>query len=253
VAETILVTGGTGTLGRVVVRGLMAAGCQVRVLSRRPPAAAISPATWVEGDLRRGTGLAEALEEVATVVHCATGRRDTAMTGQLVRAAEQQGCQHLVYVSIVGIDQVPLGYYQAKLASERLVEASAVPCSILRATQFHDLAVRLFDAVATVPVMAVPAIPLQPIDVRDVAPHLVEAARGEPRGRLPDIGGPEVRRLPGLARAYLAARRRRRAIVPLLLPGRTFAAYRHGGHLAPGRAAGVVTFEQYLQARFADI
>ncbi|UXY26360.1 SDR family oxidoreductase [Streptomyces sp. HUAS TT20] len=244
---TILVTGGTGTLGRLVVERLRAGGHEVRVLSRHTQPYAV--------DLREGgSGLDTAVAGVDTVVHCASSPKgDEAAARNLIAAARRAGVGHLVHISIVGIDRVPLGYYKSKLAVERLVEESGLGWTVLRATQFHDLPVQLFQALAKPPVMLLPAgISDQPIEVAEVADRLAELAAGAPAGRVADMGGPEVRTLDSLARAYLKATGRRRPVVSLPLPGRTARAFRGGGHLTPARAVGKGTFEEYLAARFGD-
>ncbi|TCP47307.1 uncharacterized protein YbjT (DUF2867 family) [Tamaricihabitans halophyticus] len=230
----ILVTGGTGTLGRAVVRELTTAGQDVRVLSRR-----------TGGDLVTGRGLDAALRDADTVLHLATtlrGGRDVTATRNLVDAATD--VRHLVFVSIVGIDRIPFGYYLGKLAAERIVTER--PHTILRATQFHDLIRTLLAGAATLPVMPVPAVRAQPVDVRDVAVRLAELASGEPRGRAPDFGGPEVKTFRELAGEYLHATGKRRRVVDLSLPGRAFGGFRDGANLVPGNPAGTVTFEEYL-------
>jgi uncharacterized protein YbjT (DUF2867 family) len=250
--SAVLVTGGSGTLGRAVVRRLQDEGHQVRALSRKPRTATAGE-TWVTGDLTTGAGIAEAVRDVDVVVHCATDVRrfsnDIAGTGHLVGALEATR-PHLIYVSIVGIDRVPMPYYRTKLAVEGLVERSDAPWTILRATQFHDLARTMFSALAKLPIMALPSgISLQPVDVTDVADRLAELAAGPPRGRATDLGGPQVRTLKELARAYLAAEGKRRPILGVRLPGAIARAYREGHHLTPEHADGQVTFEEYLNVR----
>jgi hypothetical protein len=91
-----------------------------------------------------------------------------------------------VYVSIVGVDRVPLRYYRAKLQVERLIEHSGLEWTILRTTQFHDLVLRLCKALARSPVMIVPAATsVQPIDAREVAGPLVKLATTAGAGRVP--------------------------------------------------------------------
>ncbi len=121
-ATTILVTGGTGTLGRHVVRRLTEDGHRVRVLSRR------SGADLVTGDLRTGAGLAGAVRDVDVIVHCAVDPRgdDVAATGRLIAAAEQAHVPHLVYISIVGVDRMPLGHYRKNLALALIGAVAAV-------------------------------------------------------------------------------------------------------------------------------
>ncbi|MFI7678054.1 SDR family oxidoreductase [Actinophytocola sp. NPDC049390] len=230
----ILVTGGTGTLGRAVVAELTARGHDVRVLSRRTGT-----------DLVTGRGLGEALRGADTVLHLATtlrGRRDVVATRNLVDAAPDVG--HLLFVSIAGIDRIPLGYYRGKLAAERLVAQR--PHTVLRTTQFHDLIRTLLAGAAKLPIMPVPAVRAQPIDVRDVATLLADLAAGAPRGRVPDVGGPETKSLRELADDYLRAVGERSPMVSLSFPGKVFRGYREGAHLVPGNPAGTITFTEYL-------
>ncbi|MFJ6726958.1 SDR family oxidoreductase [Streptomyces sp. NPDC091281] len=242
---TILVTGGTGTLGRLVVERLRADGHEVRVLSRSARPYAV--------DLRAGgPGLDTALAGVDTVVHCASSPRggDEEAAGHLIDAARRAGVAHLVYISIVGVDRVPFGYYRAKHAVEGLVAGSGLGWTVLRATQFHDLLVQLFDGLAKLPVLLLPAgVSDQPVEVAEVADRLAELAAGPPAGRVEDLGGPEVRTFASLARAYLTATGKRRAVLNVPLFGKAYRAFRAGGHLAPERAVGKGTFEEYLARR----
>ena len=168
----------------------------------------------------------------------------------LIAAARKAGVSHLVYISIVGVDRVPFGYYKSKLAVEKLVEASGLGWTVLRATQFHDLLLQLFQGLAKVPVMLLPAgVSDQPVETAEVAARLAELAAGAPAGRVVDLAGPEVRTLESLARAYLKASGRRRALVNVPLWGAAYRQFRAGGHLAPEHAVGKGTFEQYLAAR----
>jgi uncharacterized protein YbjT (DUF2867 family) len=227
----ILVTGGTGTLGRAVVARLP----EARVLSRRP-----GPGRVV-GDLATGDGLAAALSGVDTVIHCATSLRghDVGHARRLVAAAADG--THIVNVSIAGADEIPLGYYRTKIAVERVLAESGLPLTVLRATQFHDLLARIFRAQRWSPALFVLAgTRFQPVDVRDVAGSLVALAAGPPAGRVADFGGPEVRTMASLAHAY-----RRGPVVPVPVPGRIVRGYRTGANLAP--AAGTITFEEYLR------
>jgi uncharacterized protein YbjT (DUF2867 family) len=241
----IMVTGGTGTLGRLVTERLRGDGHEVRVVSRHAQPYAV--------DLREGTGLAEAVAGVDTVVHCASSPRggDEKAARTLIEECRTAEVRHLAFISIVGVDRVPFGYYRAKLAVERLVEESGLGWSVLRATQFHDLVLQVMAGFAKLPVMLLPAgLSDQPIDTAEVAVRLADLATGAPAGRVPDIGGPEVRTFPDLARAYLRASGRRRPILNVPLAGKAYRATRAGAHLAPEHAVGEVTFERFLTDRF---
>jgi uncharacterized protein YbjT (DUF2867 family) len=244
----ILVTGGTGTLGRAVVAQLREADRAHRVLSRR------AGPGLVPGDLSTGRGVEEAVRDTATILHLAsTPKQDLAITRTLLDAARRHGRPHLVFVSIVGIDRVPLGYYREKLAVERLIAESGLDWTTLRATQFHNLLDALFGVVARsrlLPVLA--GARFQPVDVRDVAARLVELAVAEPAGEVLQFGGPAVRPMDELARAWLRSTGRRRPVLPLRLPGGLARAVRAGGLITPEHAEGAITFEEYLDPTGAD-
>ncbi|PRX98703.1 SDR family oxidoreductase [Allonocardiopsis opalescens] len=249
--RTVLVTGGTGTVGRGVVERLAAGGHRVRVLSRRERSGR-GPGTAHRGDLRDGRGLDAALDGADTVVHCATGYSGTADLRQarrLLAAARRAGVRHLVYISIVGVDAIGFGYYRGKLAVEEALAASGLGWTVLRTTQFHQLVVRICALAARPPLALAPDVPVQPVDADEVAARLAALAAGEPAGRVPDMGGPRVERLPDLLRTYLARSGRRRPVVAVPLPPIGAAAgYRAGRHLAPDGAVGRTGFAEFLAA-----
>jgi uncharacterized protein YbjT (DUF2867 family) len=252
----ILVTGGTGTLGRHVVPRLRDAGGKVRVLSRRSREADAG-VEFVTGDLATGEGIEAAVEGAEIIVHCAGSTKgDEEKAQNLVRAASDAGARHLVYISVVGADRVPVdsavdramfGYFGSKLAAERVVADSGLPWTTLRATQFHDLLVATARQMARLPAIPVPAgFRFQPVDAAEVAARLVELALGRPAGLVPDMAGPRVYGMGELVRGYLRARRKHRPIVPVRLPGKAAAAVRAGANLAPDRAVGRRTWEGFL-------
>lgn len=257
--STILLTGGTGTLGRLVVPLLLDAGCKVRVLSRHghEPEDGID---YVTGDLATGEGIEAAVDGVDTIVHCAgSAKGDEDKARNLVQAASAAGAQHLVYISVVGAERVPVvsgvdramfGYFAAKRAAERIVADSGVPWTTLRATQFHDLVLTTARQLAKMPVVVAPAgVRFQPVDAREVATRLVELALGKPAGLVPDIAGPRVYEMKELVRGYLRAAHRHRLIMPVRLPGKAARAIRAGANLAPERPVGRRTWEDFLVER----
>ncbi len=255
----ILLTGGTGTLGRRIVPLLQDAGADVRVLSRHSHKSG-DGIEYVTGDLATGEGLEAALDGAETVVHLAGGAKgDEDKARTLVQAASTAGVKHLVYISVVGADRIPVvsgidramfGYLAAKRAAELIVSDSGLPWTILRATQFHDFVLALVQPMAKMPVVPTFAgVRFQPVDARDVATRLVELSLGEPSGLVPDIGGPRVYDMKDLVRSYLDATHRHRLIVPVRTPGKAARAYRAGANLAPERAVGKRTWEDFLTER----
>ena len=254
--STILVTGGTGTLGRLVVPRLQQAGARVRVLSRTSPTSD-GGVEYVSGDLATGAGIDAAVRGVETVVHLAgNAKGDGDLARNLVAAAAQAGWPHLVNISVVGAEQVPVvsvvdramfGYFAAKREAEQVVAESGLPWSTLRATQFHDLTLTTVRALAKLPVIPVSTgFRFQPVDADEVAARLVELALGGPAGLVPDLGGPTAYGMDELVRSYLQVTGRRRPIVRLRLPGRAASAIRGGANLALDRAVGQRTWADFL-------
>jgi uncharacterized protein YbjT (DUF2867 family) len=258
----ILVTGATGTLGRVLLPTLAGRGAEVTGLSRRPRPDQSRPdqsetevkgVRWAVGDLVTGAGLTEALRDAGTVIHAASdakprSSRDPEGTRHLVEAMSPG--THLLYVSIVGVDGHPFGYYRAKAECERIIEESGLPYTILRTTQWHQFVAAGLAMLTRSPIVPLPSgTAVQPLDVSEVADRIAELALGAPAGRVEDMGGPQVRDIADLARQYTQAAGRRRVFVPLPIPGATGRALKEGRHLAPEHRQGKITFEEFLTTR----
>lgn len=248
-ARELLVTGATGRLGHRVVCEATEAGHKVRALSRSPRVG-YTGVHWAQGDLLTGTGIDEALDGIDTVIHCATQgtrNKDVISATNLISAARRAGTKNIIYVSIVGIDRIPLPYYKTKLRVEEALAASGLGHTIIRATQFHELIETMFSAQRFSPALiAIKDVRFQPIDTRDVAAHLVSLVDKGPAGRVDDIGGPAVLGHDELGRIYLTSRNSRRRVMSLPLPGGIVAGFRSGANLAPANPIGTIGFAQYL-------
>jgi uncharacterized protein YbjT (DUF2867 family) len=261
--SNILVTGGTGTLGRLVVPLLRQADCRVRVLTRHRRGS-VDGVEFVTGDLATGNGVAAAVDGVDTIVHLAGGSRgDDDKARSLVRAASRAGAPHLVYISVVGADRIPVvsaidramfGYFASKRAAERVIENSGLPWTTLRATQFYDLVLTVAKAMSKLPVVLVPAgARFQPVDTADVAARIVELSLGRPAGLVPDIAGPRVYGMDELVRSYLQATHRRRPVMSVRLAGKAYRAVRAGAVLAPDGVMGKRSWEEFLADHVAVV
>jgi uncharacterized protein YbjT (DUF2867 family) len=238
---TILVTGGTGTLGRPTVERLRAAGHDVRILSR-------TPATdRALGDVTTGDGLADAMRGVHTVLHLATsaGKKDPRQTRNVVDAARSADVAHLVFISIVGVDVNPYPYYRAKFESEAIVERSGIPFTILRATQFHDFVAMFLGLQRRLPFIVSFDVPDQPIAVDEVAERLVELVDAGASGRVADIGGPEQLPLRTLIDVWQAAHGTSKRVVTLRPWGRIIRSFKAGDHMTGLPGYGRETFAEF--------
>ena len=197
---SILVTGGTGTLGRPVAQRLRGAGAGVTVLSRHRRETA-DGIRYSAGDLSTGEGIEAAVRGAEVVVACAgSSTGDEQKTHTLVSAAKD--ARHIVVISVVGANRIPQasaidralsGYFGMKPATERVVERSGIGWTALRATQFHDLILMVARALARLPVIPAPTgSRFQPVDATEVAERMAGLALGEPSGLVPDLAGPKI-------------------------------------------------------------
>jgi len=241
--KTVLVTGGTGLLGRQVIPRLLAEGATVRAMARRlgPEVPRLS---WIQGDLRDPGAIHQALEGVDTLLHLATqplkASADLALAQALLQALSQSQVQHLVYMSITGLERMQgASYYREKLNIEHLFEASGVPLTVQRSTQFHEFIAQLLQRLALGPLTLVPTgVTLQPVAAQAVAQTLVRLTLGDPAGRGPDLAGPDLLTMEHLARSWQRHQGHRGPLLRLPLPVPTFRAWQ--GRSAVGHGAQVV-------------
>jgi len=209
----------------------------------------------VRGDLATGRDLGSAVGWAEVIIHAASDPQgdpwqvDVAGTRRLVEVVDRSRLQHLVYVSIVGVDRIPYGYYRAKFAAEQVLLASGLPVTLLRVTQFHDFVDFLLDSAKRGPVLPVPmGWRVQPVDVGEVAAQLSEVVARPPSGGVVEFGGPEDLSAADLARAWVAARAPGTHVVATPVPGKMSAAVRDGAALPSGGARGRRTYAEHLHS-----
>jgi uncharacterized protein YbjT (DUF2867 family) len=223
-------------------------------MSRRArPQSTAEDVEWARADMSSSEGVRAAVAGVDAILHAASDPRRTEAvdvngTRHLVEAARASRVAHIAYISIVGIDDIPLSYYKRKLTAEEIIKSSGVPHSILRATQFHSFVELFISLAARLPVL----MPL-PVDFRfqsvaqsEVAERLALCVSDGPRGRLPDFGGPEVLSMGEMAETWMEARGLRRRLIRLPVPGRIAAGFRTGKNTTSEALRGVIRWRDWL-------
>jgi uncharacterized protein YbjT (DUF2867 family) len=201
-AIKIVVIGGTGLIGTKLVARLRELGHDVLAAS---PASGVNTLT--------GAGLAEALAGAKVVVDVANSPsfEDKAVleffetSGRNLLAAEAAaGVAHHVALSVVGTERLlGSGYFRAKMAQEKLIEAGPIPYTILRSTQFFEFLGGIAQAGTTGTTVRLSPALVQPIVSDDVAAALAAVTLGRPLGGMTEVAGPEKFRLNELVARFL--------------------------------------------------
>jgi uncharacterized protein YbjT (DUF2867 family) len=199
----IVVIGGTGLIGSKTVAILRQSGHEVVAAS---PKSGVNTIT--------GEGLKEALAGAQVVIDLANSPsfEDKAVleffqtSGRNLLAAETAASvRHHVALSIVAIDRTDNGYFRAKLAQEKLIEASSIPYTIIRATQFVEFLRGIADSSVDGSRVRLPPVLFQPIAADDIAPIVAEVALAAPRNGIVEIAGPERAPFHEIVARYLKA------------------------------------------------
>lgn len=246
---TIGVLGGTGTAGAAIVHELGRRGHQVRVMSRSAP----GPGRIDLTDADTHAGALAGLDVLIDAVNHA-GTKEAAVRavlvdglGEVLAAADRAGVGHVVSLGIIGAEQVPMGYYRAKVAQEGVVRGGPVASTIVRATQFHQLVATWAAAAAKLRPMLLPKGELQPVDPREVAVVVADAAEARKPGGDRLIAGPAVEPVADLARRWAQATQGgRRRIVTLPAVGGMLRAVARGALTDPAAPRGTRTFDDWL-------
>ncbi len=258
----ILITGGTGHLGRDIVTTLLREGRRVRVLARRP--GADPRVDWVQGDLSTGEGVEAAVQGATRIVHAATlspiAQRGGAVrlsdmfsspadvdvdgTARLLEAAERAEVEHFLFVSIVGLEDSSLPYSKVKLAGETLVRGSGASWSVVRAMPFFYLVAGMLRGLERWPVWPLPTSLFRPVGTIDVAERVAMMLDDDTRGVRQEIAGPEALPFSELGRQYQDALGRHRPILPLRISQRM--AGTMGFTAADGAWRGRQTWREWL-------
>ena len=252
--SNILVTGGTGTLGKVVVNKLVNQNSKVSILSSKENVKLPNGVKLFTGNLETGDGLYKAIKDVEVIIHCASNSKnfqgiDIIGTKNLLEVINQK-IHHFIYISIVGIDKSDFPYYLAKLEVETMIQKSGIPYSIQRATQFHNLVlflIKSFKIENSSSIIVPVGMKFQTIDIRDVADKLVQLAGENPIGRLPELGGPQVLDIEDMTKIYLKSIKKEDIKIKLQqVESDLYNVFKSGINLCPQNARGKITWEYFL-------
>ena len=256
----VLVTGRDGHLGKQLTPRLIKAGHTVRVMSRKAAPQNLSGTEWATAHLDTGEGLDQAVRGIDLIIHAASNAFnvkgvDIGGTKKLLDAAKSAGVGHVTYVSIVGIDRLPMGnfgYYQAKVAAEKLVAASGIPYASVRITQFYSFVERFFIAgPAKFPIAFLPFdFKFQAIDTGEAADAVVRLGMGGKTGVLPDVAGPAVMTIRQMSKLWFEAKGIKRIRLPMLTTGAFAAGLKLGQNTSPDHAVGKIAWAGWLAEKY---
>lgn len=255
------VAGGTGQVGREVVRLALLDGHTVKVLSRHVPRPGSKKhhdgATYFPGDVTTSEGLAAAVAGADVVIDCLEGQFGKARKlfadggARLLTAARSAGVPKAVLLSIINCDQSRFSYYVSKAEKERIYASSELETVVVRATQFHSLLDMLFGTGARARLIPVfRGVRFQTISPADAARAVLEEAVAPPsseRHRVLTQGGPEVLGMREMAQSWKAETGARGAVVEVPFPGSMGRYLRSGLNLAPEQRYGTETFVSWLE------
>jgi len=247
----IVVIGGSGLIGSNVVDRLRRDGHEV---------VAASPRTGV--NTLTGAGLGTALAGARVVVDVANSPsfEDDAVLAffetsgrNLLAAARQAGVAHHVALSVVGLERLPhSGYFRAKVAQERLIQAGNMPYTILRSTQFFEFLPGIVGASAGEGGLSLSPALVQPIAADDVAAALAGLAVRAPLNGMVEVAGPDRFPLDELTRRFLASQGDPRQVIADI-HARYFGSELNDQSLvpSPGARIGPTRFQNWLARQAA--
>ena len=257
--KQILVTGGTGTLGKTVVQRLLNLGFQPTILSTRKNPDVPTGTRLLTADLTKRESLEDVIKGVDIIIHCASNPKnseevDVKGTRNLLEALHKTSFTHLIYLSIVGIDKSTYPYYVNKLRVEKMIQESKIPWSILRVTQFHDFVLnRIINSSENKPnaTFKIPkGLKFQPIDVEDVTKNIIQLVISGPANSTSILGGPEILSIEEMTHIYLRETGKADTIEEVFVENDFYNIFRSGINLRPEYSVGVIKWRKFLKNNF---
>jgi uncharacterized protein YbjT (DUF2867 family) len=250
----ILLTGGTGQLGKMLLKQIDHEDFHIDVLTRNKIVDSIKNVGFLNADLTKIETLSSLRPDYDSVIHCASDPKnsesiDIKGTHNLLKSVKGGSIKNFVYISIVGIDESNFPYYQNKLKTEELVIGSGIPYTILRITQFHDFiynrilnTVNSEDGFITVP----DGLQFQSIDLIDVCGEILGLLKNGATNSIIRIGGPEILKISDIIKSYQEIIKPGTKI-SLVPPHNDFQKlFTTGINLCPNHRTGKITWRDFL-------
>ena len=251
--KRILVTGGTGNLGKEIVNLLSENKLNASVLTSHSDASKDGKINFIKGDLTRKDSLMALKNRFDIIVHSASNPPDSDIVDvigtQNLLDVIKNSIAHFIYISIVGVDKSTYKYYQNKHRVENIIKDSGIPFTTIRATQFHDFVleriIKSFDKGSGNKFSIPENFRFQTIDIKDVSKKVLEVIKDGSLNGIVDVGGPEILTLEEMLHSYLELLKRNERIETE--PSDLYKIFATGINLCPEQKYGTITWEDYLQ------
>lgn len=252
-SSQILITGGTGLLGKAVCQILDGKSVPYQIATHQMQA----PGDSVFMDLRTGEGMDQAVRNKKVILHLASDKKhpdyDVSGTIRLIDSIQKQGLSiHLIYISIVGVEELPMPYFKQKAQVEQIIVQSGLPYSILKATQFHEYVDNALSSFFRFGVGLLPKnILVQPVSVPVVADMMVDLCFGNPTYQIQSIGGPEVLTIEDIVTQWQQARQQSKKYISFSLWGKAGRKLKRGVLTCPKNKKAGENWSSWLQDNYS--
>ena len=253
--KRILITGGTGNLGKTIVNSLTKIELEIFVLTSKDGLPNSNGVNYIKGDLTKIESLFGLRNNFNVIIHCASNALDSDVVDvqgskNLLDTILRDKIEHFIYISIVGVDKSTNKYYQNKTCVENFIKASNIPYTVIRATQFHDFVlkrmIKPMDKGVGTKLLVPKNLRFQSIDKKDVAKKTHEVIEKGPSNKTINIGGPEILTLDSMLHSYLTLLKRNE-ITEFVAPSNSFQKiFATDINLCPDKKYGTISWIDYL-------
>ncbi len=254
--KKVLITGGTGKLGKEIVNQLLFKKYQITVLSTKKRLELPKSVLILKADLTNIYSLKNNIKDFQIIIHCASNPKDSENvdfkgTLNLLQSINNKELPHIIYISIVGVDKSTFPYYQHKYQAETIIQESEFPWTILRITQFHDFVLHQVidsldnkdDSIFKVPKQ----MAFQSIDIKNVAEFISSIISDDPKNSIITLGGPEVLNIKDMVKIYLTEVGRSAKIKEVITNNSFYKIFTTGINLCPNEKIGTIKWGDFIR------